>query len=145
MGELQMQNRKLKDKKFEKVREVAEIRKKQQKSSEIDSKQIFKMYIDNTFPRYKGMIKKILKLVYIIEDTQKQQPLQKIKIYRSIFQNGVKKVLDWLFPKKNLNDNKKQLAQQIVSNWKKQEQGQRNNLSSANQMILKEAAYIKQI
>jgi len=37
----------------------------------MDSKQIFKMYLDNTFPKYKGMIKKILKLVYIIEDTQK--------------------------------------------------------------------------
>lgn len=38
----------------------------------MDSKQIFKMYLDNTFPKYKGMIKKFLKLVYIVEDTQKQ-------------------------------------------------------------------------
>lgn len=36
----------------------------------MDNKQIFRMYLDNTFPKYKGLLKKILKILYILEDTQ---------------------------------------------------------------------------
>jgi hypothetical protein len=69
MSELQMENRKLKDVKYQKVQESADKRKKDERGTEMDSKQIFKMYLDNTFPKYKGMIKKFLKMVYVIEDT----------------------------------------------------------------------------
>jgi hypothetical protein len=34
----------------------------------MDSKQIFKMYIDNTFPKYKGMLKKIMKVMFLLQE-----------------------------------------------------------------------------
>lgn len=46
------------------------------------------------------MIKKILKAIYIIEDLDKKQPLQKIQFYKAVFDNLVKRFVDWLFPKK---------------------------------------------
>lgn len=84
----------------------------------MDSKQIFKMYLDNTFPKYKGLLKKILKLLYIIEGHDNQEPEQKVKFYRAIFEKGVKRLLDWLFPKQQVAENKREIAENIVNRWK---------------------------
>ena len=72
----------------------------------MDNKQIFKMYLDNTFPKYKGLLKKILKILFILEDNESKEPLQKIKFYRFLFEQGVKRLLDWLLPKKEVVVNK---------------------------------------
>jgi hypothetical protein len=66
----------------------------------VDHKQIFRSYLDNTFPRNKGTIKRLLKVFYVLEEREGMQPLQKIKFYQGIFEGFVKRVLDWIFPKK---------------------------------------------
>lgn len=76
------------------------------------------MYLDNTFPKHKGLLKKILKVLYIMEDHENKEPEQKVKFYRLLFEKGVKRFLDWLFPKQQLGENKKEIAETIVNRWK---------------------------
>ena len=90
----------MKENRNQRAKEVTEKRVKEENAHQMDSKQIFKMYLDNTFPKYKGLLKKILKVLFILQENDKKEPLQKIKFYRFIFEQGVKKILDWLFPKK---------------------------------------------
>ena len=73
----------------------------------VDHKQIFKMYLDNTFPKYKGLLKKIMKVLFIIQEHDSKSPPAKVAFYKVLFEEGVKRVLDWLFPKKINDANKK--------------------------------------
>lgn len=72
----------------------------------MEHKQIFKMYLDNTFPKYKGLLKKIMKILFIMQEHDSMDQSAKIKFYKFVFEEGVKRVLDWLFPKKQVDANK---------------------------------------
>jgi hypothetical protein len=87
-----------------KAKEVTEKRvreeREQAQGEEANPKLIFKSYLDNTFPRNKGIIKKLLKVFLVLEERENQQPAQKIQFYQAIFEGFVRRVLNWLFPRK---------------------------------------------
>jgi hypothetical protein len=64
------------------------------------------MYLDNTFPKYKGLLKKIMKVLFIMQEHDSKDPPAKIKFYKFVFEEGVKRVLNWIFPKKPVDANK---------------------------------------
>ena len=102
----QMEIKRLRELRAQRAKEVNEKRVKEEQGNQMDNKQIFKMYLDNTFPKYKGLLKKILKVLFILQDTDSKEPDKKIKFYRAIFEQGVRRLLDWLFPKKQVIENK---------------------------------------
>lgn len=46
------------------------------------------------------MLKKIFKVLFILEEPHRLEPIAKIKFYEGLFNSFVKRILDWLIPKK---------------------------------------------
>lgn len=111
----------------------------------MDHKQIFRSYLDNTFPRNKGTIKKLLKAFYVLEEREGMQPLQKIKFYQGIFEGFVKKVLDWIFPKKTTGEMQHSIAQNLMKEWKEKGSIDKKTLDTNNNLLLRETDYIGKI
>ncbi len=68
MRQLQMQLKSSKQARNIRAKQLTQKRVKLEKETIIEPKQIFKNYLDNTFPKHKGTLKRILKLFYVMQD-----------------------------------------------------------------------------
>ena len=141
-----MELKKAKELRHTHVREVREKRVRDAREKQPDSKQIFKEYIDNTFPRYKGMIKKFLKFVFVIEDNhQQREPPAKLQYLRSFAEGAILRFLNWLFPKKPQTIQTKQLAENLVETWREREKKEGGPVRQTNLMLVKEQQYLSKV
>lgn len=107
-----------------------------------DPRRLFREYLDNTFPKYKGMLRQLLKILFVMENASRSEPQAKLVLYRSLFEGVVKRVLTWLFPSQKGGA----LNERQMKEWKaKMDEERDGEIQVARVAEQRESSYIKRI